>query len=245
MSVMTAAEIEEHNRVFAQATQLVKGKIIVQGPQLASVPADSATSDLARAIQLFTGALELNPANWSAMWLIGKAYQRLADHSSAFVWFVRAQAVNPLQADILREVSISAMYSGRSEEAISYAREALGFQPSNDGLQANLALALLLAGKLQEARVAIDKALKRNARNIIAQRLSEMIAHFMTTGRTPPKSTDALEGYWKEGGLKGGAEGTASLERLAACTGERSGSTCRPFETSTVSRIRLNFTLQR
>ena len=58
-----------------------------------------------RARELFLRSIELNPANWSAMWFIGKIYQRLDDNGSALSWFERASDVNGSQPDIAREHS--------------------------------------------------------------------------------------------------------------------------------------------
>jgi Flp pilus assembly protein TadD len=152
---------------------------------------------LERGIELFARVLELNPKNWSAMWLVGKVYQRFGDQSAAFKWFVRAYEVNPSQIDVAREASLCAMSLGRSEEAISYAHRALESQPSNGGLQANLALAFLLAGQLNAAKTFSDKATASGVTDTISQTVSSMIDHFITVGQKTPITTAALEDYWK------------------------------------------------
>jgi Flp pilus assembly protein TadD len=153
---MTPEQIEEHNRVYNQAAQMVKGEIIVDGRQQALALNSPIQLKLEQAIRLFEQVLALNPENWSAMWLVGKAYQRLGNYSAALKSFVDAHEVNPSQPDVLREASICAMSLGRSDEAVAHARRALESQPTNGGLRANLALALLLAGRLDEAKMAID-----------------------------------------------------------------------------------------
>jgi hypothetical protein len=69
---MNPNQIKEHNRAFEQAAQLVKGEIIVHGHQPPCSPTASVRSKLERALHLFARSLELNPKNWSAMWLVGK-----------------------------------------------------------------------------------------------------------------------------------------------------------------------------
>jgi tetratricopeptide (TPR) repeat protein len=192
---MTPQQIEEHNRVYERAIQIVKENIIVAGNSNASIVDPSTKSKLENAIRLFARVLELNPRNWNAMWLVGKTYQRLGNHSAGFLSFVGASEVKPLQPDILREASISAMYMGRSEEAVSYARRALESQPSNEGLRSNLALAFLLANRLSEAKGAIDKK-RINGADAISRNVSCIIDHFIATGRKPPTTTVALESYW-------------------------------------------------
>ena len=195
---MTRDQVEEHNRAFERAAQLVRGEIILHGHRPPSSPTASVRSKLERALQLFVRVLELNPKNWGAMWLVGKVHQRLGDQSAAFTWFVRAYGVNPSQADVAREASLCAMSLGRSEEAIAYARSAVESQPSNGGLQANMALALLLAGRLDEAKTAIDEATAGGAADTISQTVASMIDHFIAVGRKPPTTTAALEDYWKK-----------------------------------------------
>jgi tetratricopeptide (TPR) repeat protein len=194
---MTPEQIEEHNRAYTQAAQMVKGEIILDGSPQASVLNSHVQLKLEQAIRLFEHVLELNPENWSARWLVGKAYQRLGNYAAAFISFAEAHAVNPLQPDVLREASICAMYMGRSEEAISYARSALESQRSDGSLRANLALALLLADKLDAAKQAIDKATIGGAMDTISQTIGRMIDHFIAVGQKPPTTTAALESYWK------------------------------------------------
>jgi Flp pilus assembly protein TadD len=193
---MTPEEIEEHNRAFEQAAQLAKQEIIVDGCQPSSSLQRSARFNMERSLELFTRVLELNPRNWSAMWLVGKVHQRFGDYATAFTWFVQAYKINPSQPDVAREASICAMFLGCSEDAISYAQGALRSRPSN-GLQANLALALLLAGRLGEAKMAIDKATAGDSTDTVAQTVRGMVDHFIAIGRTPPNTTAALEDYWR------------------------------------------------
>jgi len=202
---MTPEQIEEHNRVFETATQLVKGEIIVQGPPFPSNCPQSLRLKLEHAIQLFTRALEINPSNWSAMWLIGKIHQRFGDNSTALTWFGRSHRINPSQADVAREASICAMALGRSEEAISYACSAVRSQPHNSGLQANLSLAFLLASKLDDAKVTIEKAIVNDPMDPISQTIRSMVAHFVDSGEKAPSTTVALEDYWKKYGKPGTA----------------------------------------
>ena len=90
------------------------------------------------------------------------------------------------------------MYLGSSEEAIFYAYGALQSRPSDKGLRANLALAFLLAGRLDDAKVAIDNPLAGNSIDQIATTLRAMIDHFIDSGQAPPNTTEALESYWKK-----------------------------------------------
>jgi Flp pilus assembly protein TadD len=197
---MTPEQIEEHNHAFEQAAQLVKGEIITHEHRYAYALSPSARSRLEQAHQLLTRVLELNEENWSAMWFLGKIYQRFGNQLDAFAWFARAHEINSSQPDIAREASVCAMALGRSQEAISYARSALRAKPSSAGLQANLALAFLLGGKLDDAKRAIDRVMADGSSDEISESIRGLIVHFITTGKKPPNTTAELQGYWKQAG---------------------------------------------
>ncbi len=191
---MTPEQIEEHNRTFNQAVQLVENEIILHGRQYPSLQ-PSVRLRLDQALRMFARVLEINPRNWGAMWMIGKVYQRFGDPSTALTWFVRAHGIEPSQHDVAREASLCAMAVGRPEEAIEYAQSALRSQPSNSSLHANLAVAFLLAGRLDEARAAIDKAMMGDPADPISQTVRRMIDYFIASGRRPPNTVEALEEY--------------------------------------------------
>ena len=52
------------------------------------------------AILLFEEVLRIKPDNSSAMWLLGKIYQRLEDHERGLEWFARAHEIKPDQPDV-------------------------------------------------------------------------------------------------------------------------------------------------
>src|SRR5215472_1135372 len=193
---MTPSQLEEHNRLYKEALQIAGSEIIIQGhPRLPEV-SSKVRSKLDRALQLFSRVIDLNPDNWPAMWHVGKIHQRHGDHAVALEWFIQAHNLNPEQVDVLREASICAMALGRSEEAISYASSALRIRPNDAGLQSNLAAAFLLAGRLDEAKQSIERALAEDPADRIAKLLSQMIEHFSRSGEKPPTTTKELENYW-------------------------------------------------
>jgi tetratricopeptide (TPR) repeat protein len=195
---MTPEEAEEHDRVFREAVNLVKEEILVH-PQLLSPEVNSfVRSKLQRGLKLLGRALELNPRNWPAMWFAGKIYQRLGEYSIAFQWFIRALEINPLQADVEREASLCAMSLGFSDDSISHASSALKLQPSDPGLHSNLAFAYLLAGKLTQAKLVIDKAIAIDPKDAISCTVARMIDHFVTMGRVPPSNKIAFDAYWNQ-----------------------------------------------
>jgi tetratricopeptide (TPR) repeat protein len=194
---MTPSQLEEHNRLCKEAVQIATSEIIIQGHRRLPEPGSSVRSKLDHALQLFSRVIDLNPDNWSAMWFVGKIHQRYGDQSAALEWFARAHNLNSKQVDVLREASICAMELGRSKEAISYASSALDLRPSDAGLQSNLALAFLLAGRLDEAKQSIKRATVEGPADPIVKTLSQMIEHFVVASwLRPPSTTKELLTYW-------------------------------------------------
>jgi tetratricopeptide (TPR) repeat protein len=99
----------KHNRLFQEASAIIKGQISVHGQADLPAPGWLITRKLKQAVNLFEQVLQINPENWSAMWLIGKIQQRLRHNSEALSWFERSYQVNPSQPDVAREASLCAM----------------------------------------------------------------------------------------------------------------------------------------
>jgi tetratricopeptide (TPR) repeat protein len=199
---MTGDQIAEHNRIFQEATEILKGRIRLDEHAGTRTVTERDWGDLERAIQLLQRVLELNPENWASMWFIGKIYQRFDNHSAAYDWFKRSYAINPSQPDVAREASISAAEIGEADAAIKFAYRAIQIAPGNSGLYANLAVANLQAGRLEEADVAVRQALAGNPTDDLSKTVAAMIKHFRDTGITPPVSTTALLNYWRRIGQK-------------------------------------------
>ena|SRR5436190_4867175 len=193
---MTEQQRAEHNKLFEQAAALVKEEIPLHDRRVLPKPGWWLRRKLRRALSLFERALELNPENWSAMWLAGKVHQRLGEETTALSWFERAYQVNPSQPDVAREASLLAMDVGRSDAAIVYAFRATQIEPESAGLQANLALAYLLAARVGEAQKSIESSLSIDGSDTISQTIKEIIGHFASTGRKPPAKTEDLQRYW-------------------------------------------------
>ena len=192
--------IAEHNRLFQEAAELIKGEIPLHGQPDLPEPGWLLTRKLRHAITLFERVLEMNPDNWSAMWLVGKVYQRFRNTSVALSWFERSAQINLSQPDVAREASICAMEIGRTEVAIAFAERAARIQPANPGLHANLALAYLLAGRVTDAQTAVRQALVGDPSDSISQTIQAMVQYFASSGEVPPTSGPSLTKYWNKNG---------------------------------------------
>jgi Flp pilus assembly protein TadD len=192
---MTAKE--EARRLFEAAGALVEKELIWHERQGAAKPGWFARGRLHKALRMFERVVELMPESWNSMWLAGKTTQRLGDVEKGFWWMERAYHANAEQVDVAREASMMAMDLGRSDAAIGYAHRATQLEKDDAGLEANLALAYLLAGKLELAQAAIGKSLALDGNDAISK-IAEMVDHFQKTGATTPGATRALQEYWRE-----------------------------------------------
>ncbi len=185
----------EHNRIVKEATDLIEYEISLLERPNNTRPNSFVRFKLLHALSLFERVLQLNPANWSAMWQVGKIHQRLGDSTTAFSWFERAYQVNPSQPSIAREASLSAMDIGNHNAAIVFGHRATQIEPASADLHANLALAFLYANRITEAQASIERSLAIDPTDTISQAIEADIKHFATTGRIPPATTSAFEDY--------------------------------------------------
>jgi Flp pilus assembly protein TadD len=188
-SPMTPELAQHHNRLYERALSMANDRILLDEKSSIAFLGLLDRLKLTYAVWLFQRAIRLNPENWQAMWFAGKIYQRLRKHRGAFSWFERAYRISPTQPDVLREVSICAMELGRPERAIEIAREAVRLNPSDSGLQVNLALAYLLGNRIADSQAAITQGLMLNPSDKIALDVKAIIDRFARDGITPPQST--------------------------------------------------------
>lgn len=192
---MTEHQRREHNQIFEEAEALIRDEVRLLERPNRMRPNSLVRFKLQHALSLFERVLQLNPENWSAMWMVGKIHQRFGDSTKAFSWFERAYQVNPSQPSTAREASICAMDIGNHDAAIVFGHRATQIEPASADLHANLALTYLLANRITEAQASIERSLAIEPTDEISQAIKTDIEHFATTGRTPPTTTSAFEDY--------------------------------------------------
>jgi tetratricopeptide (TPR) repeat protein len=188
----------EHNRLFQEACSIIRDEIPLHDNPDLPLPDEKLDGSLKRALEIFNQVLAINPENWNAMWLIGKIYQRFQDKKSALSWFEKAYQINPSQTDIVREASMCAMDLGNHDAAITFAHRGVQIEPTNSGLQANLAIAYLLSNRIDDAKMSIDRAIAGDPEDSISQTIQDIIEHFSNSGRVPPSTMPTLLKYWNE-----------------------------------------------
>jgi tetratricopeptide (TPR) repeat protein len=174
-----------HDDLYKQGCTLIEGLILIHGEAPAELGPD-ARRRLGRAVGLFEEVVRINPGNWAAMWLLGKAHQRLGEYARGLDWFARAHRVNPEQPDVAREAAIAAMDAGRPAEAVGYCERAIEANPDDPGLRANLAVALLFSGKPAEARASAAEARRRDPTDEITARIVTIIDEVLAGARSCP-----------------------------------------------------------
>ncbi len=197
---VTSAQVAEYNRVFEQAARLVKDEIPLHDRQYMPKPGWWARRKLQRALSLFARVLELQPENWSAMWWVGMVHKRFRDYSTALLWFERAFQVSSYQPEVAREACSCALELGHHDAAISFAHRAVQVKPDDAGLRSNLALALLLGGRVAEAKAAIEQAIAADPSDQISLAVWRTIERFVANKEKPPSTLQALQGYRRKAG---------------------------------------------
>jgi Flp pilus assembly protein TadD len=139
-------------------------------------------------------AVAIQPRSWPAHWLIGKGCQALDDHPRACEAFRKANQLCGDNADVPRELCLECLQLGHFQEAVEVARQAVRIERSDPGLRANLALALLLVGDLDEALNQAEQASARNPKDEINRNLLGIIQEVKDGRRPKPRTLAELEG---------------------------------------------------
>jgi tetratricopeptide (TPR) repeat protein len=161
---LTYTETLLHNKMYDEAYNLVKDYILVgNGPFFDAYP----ITILEKAIHLLIQVLEINPLNCSAMYMLGKIYQRIEKYEDATNYFEKAYFIDPTNIDIGREASLCALSSKNNDKALYFAETVLKTEPNNAGLISNYALILFISGNIDEAKSKIQKALDCDPTDII------------------------------------------------------------------------------
>lgn len=128
--------------------------------------------------------LKDHPDSWQALWVVGKAHQRLGRSERAGEFFWRSHEQNPRHPDVARELVMEFIALGRGVEAVHFARTAVEVDPGDVILQVNLALALLISGQVDEARLHANQALSCDPADEVAANVVAFITD-VAEGRRP------------------------------------------------------------
>ena len=188
---LTDAEAAEYTEVYQRGSDLLERHINLQDQE--PVPSEEREAELQEGIRLLQRAVAILPTSWPAHWLIGKGHQALGDHQRAYEAFRQAASITQQNADVLRELCLACLDLGKHAEAVAAARLALQIDRSDPGLQANLALALLLDGDINEALDQAEQAAARSPEDEINRNLLFIIQEVKEGRRRQPTSLAELE----------------------------------------------------
>lgn len=172
---MLRSAIRRHNKAFTQACEL----------------AEDASRDH-RALALFARALQIHPANWCAVYMQGKIYQRAGEHGRALDRFGHAHTLAP-RWSIAAEATIEAIHVGDAKAAVHFANAAIVAAPRDPALYVNLALALLVGGDVKAAACAIADAVRRAPRDVRARRVRSIVMDVARGKRPIPRRRSDLD----------------------------------------------------
>jgi tetratricopeptide (TPR) repeat protein len=188
---LTPQEAAEYNRDFQKGCDLLDKHLTLHDREAAPAPAREA--EVREGIRLLQQAVALEPRSWPAHWMIGKGYQALDDHQGAYEAFRRAARLCQDIADVPRELCLECLQVGQFAEAVDAARRAVRIERSNPGLQANLALALLLAGDVDAALDQAGQAAARDPQDEINRNLLAVIREVKGGRRPQPRTLAEVE----------------------------------------------------
>ena len=176
---LSPAEQERLEELRVRANELV-------GPFLSrrEKPGFFEKRTIKKGVALFEEALAAVPDHWPMLWTLAMSLRALGEEEAALPRFRSAYELNPGQPDVGREYAAQCMRLGMAEEGVRVAREVHGRFPEDAGLQANLALALLIAGAVEEALAVGQSALARDPADGITRSLVDYIRQ-VKAGQVP------------------------------------------------------------
>ncbi|PAW72137.1 MAG: hypothetical protein B9S38_05605 [Verrucomicrobiia bacterium Tous-C4TDCM] len=177
---------DEHDQVCQRGGNLISPhmQLLGRNPKLSA----KAKTELSRGIADLDAVTAYNPKNWASFWMKGKGYQALGDQKAANAEFKVSFAIQKENPDVAREYAASCLQLGDGEEAISATQHAITLTPRDAGLHANLALALLISGKHEEARTAIVESLNMAPADRISLAVKKVIDEAASGKRRQPKT---------------------------------------------------------
>lgn len=190
-NVYTAAD---HNRLYEEGCDLIKPYMRFHDRPRDPTLTRMARKELSQGIKLLQAVIKINPTNWAAYWVIGKAYQSLGQSEEACEAFGQSFALQKHNADVAREYMTECLNLGRAKEGIDAAEHAVGMQPNDAGLVANLALAYLIAGRNDEALEKAEGALALDPTDTVTQAVVRVIREVTSGKRPQPKRLKDVEG---------------------------------------------------
>lgn len=188
---------QKAQRLYEKACEIVQPELVFHENQGRSAPNFWVRLKLRRAVGLFRKVLRIAPRHWNSMWFLGKTLQRLGNEHAAFEWFAKAWDLEPKNADVAREASLSAMHLGLGRHAIEYSEEALKLEPNEAGLICNLGLAYLHNGQPEKALEVVRSAKALDENDKVTENVFRLVRHIIENKSPCPKNSAEMDAYCK------------------------------------------------
>jgi Flp pilus assembly protein TadD len=179
----------EHRLRTKPCSQTIRQYFVTAGePPVTGKDFEAVTEAMGQLEQVVAEA----PEQWSVHWFLGKGHLALGNDVQAHQAFRRAYELEKNIEVIPRELAGVCLQLGEFKEAVDVAEQSVSIQPDNADLIGNLALAYLLAGRLEESLKSIATAVKLAPEDKINQRLSQIIAEVVEGKRPQPTTLTSL-----------------------------------------------------
>ena len=185
---ITDFSLERHDEYYKKGFECIDPYIIIHGRPSRRPNIDK----IKEGIKYLDAVTKINPKNWAAFWMKGKAYQALRYTQSAYNEFKKSFDIEGENPDVSRELTIEALNLGKGEEGVEIARHALSLKPNNPGLMANLGLAYLINGEIDNAEDITRKAINLDPLDEINKRVLDTIIEVKSGKRPQPKKYSDL-----------------------------------------------------
>jgi len=178
--------------LYERGTKLLNRRIKIHGAPW-TPPDDGVRRQMQQGVEFLLRHQRANPSSWQALWVAGKGLQALGDENRAAQELGRAFAIAPTQPDVGREYALTLISLQRFAEAEEICRAASAAAPNDGTLLANLALALLLNKKVEEAESTVQRAVSMDRSDTITAALAQRIVDVRQGRRPQPQTLDELE----------------------------------------------------
>jgi tetratricopeptide (TPR) repeat protein len=185
-------KFQNFNEIFERAGKRQEGLILLDGYKRKTLD-ESEKIRLEESIKDYQKCLEVVPDHWQSMMLMAKALQRLERHSEALEQLESALKIELENHSIPMEASLEAMHLKDLDKAIRYSEESLKRKPNDFALLGNHAMNLLVAEKDQEAKEAIDKAIKLQPHDSVNRNIESIVKDVLSGKRKRPTFEDAIK----------------------------------------------------
>jgi tetratricopeptide (TPR) repeat protein len=185
---ITDFSIEKHDEYYQKGFACIDPYVQLHGRPEKRPDKDK----IKEGLKYLDAVTKINPRNWAAFWLKGKAYQALKYPQSAYNEFKKAFDIEKENADVARELMIEALNLGKGEEGVEIGKYALSLKPNNTGLMANLGLAYLINGEIDNAEDIVKKAINLDTFDEISKQILDIILEVKSGKRPQPNKYSDL-----------------------------------------------------